>query len=43
MTQQELEQNLGTIARSGSLDFKQQNEKSEDVDIIGQFVTCYTY
>ena len=37
MTQQELEQNLGTIARSGSLDFKQQNEKAEDVDIIGQF------
>ena len=37
MTQQELEQNLGTIARSGSLDFKQQNENTDDVDIIGQF------
>ncbi len=37
MTAQELEQNLGTIARSGSLDFKKENEKQEDVDIIGQF------
>ncbi|MBQ3150989.1 MAG: molecular chaperone HtpG [Clostridia bacterium] len=37
MTQQELEQNLGTIAKSGSLEFKKENEKQEDVDIIGQF------
>ena len=37
MTAEELEQNLGTIARSGSLDFKANNEKQEDVDIIGQF------
>ena len=33
----ELEENLGTIAKSGSLKFKQQMEKSEDIDIIGQF------
>ena len=37
MTAEELEKNLGTIARSGSLDFKKENEKQEDVDIIGQF------
>ncbi|HIU25152.1 MAG TPA: molecular chaperone HtpG [Candidatus Copromorpha excrementigallinarum] len=37
MTKEELESNLGTIARSGSLDFKQEMEKKEDVDIIGQF------
>ena len=37
MTKEELEQNLGTIAKSGSLKFKQENEKTEDVDIIGQF------
>ncbi|MDD6062077.1 MAG: molecular chaperone HtpG [Oscillospiraceae bacterium] len=37
MTQQELEQNLGTIAKSGSLDFKTNNEQKEDVDLIGQF------
>ena len=37
MTAEELEKNLGTIARSGSLDFKQNNDKQEDVDIIGQF------
>ena len=37
MTAEELEKNLGTIARSGSLDFKANNEKQEDVDIIGQF------
>lgn len=36
MTQQELENNLGTIARSGSLDFKTEN-KTDDVTIIGQF------
>lgn len=37
MTRDELEQNLGTIAKSGSLDFKGANEKKEDIDIIGQF------
>lgn len=37
MTEEELENNLGTIARSGSLDFKQNNEAKEDIDIIGQF------
>ncbi len=37
MTASELESNLGTIARSGSLGFKKENEKTDDVDIIGQF------
>ena len=37
MTEDELENNLGTIAKSGSLSFKQENENKEDVDIIGQF------
>ncbi len=37
MTKDELEKNLGTIARSGSFDFKQENEKNPKVDIIGQF------
>ena len=37
MTAEELEHNLGTIAKSGSLDFKEHNEKKEDVEIIGQF------
>lgn len=37
MTRDELENNLGTIAKSGSLNFKQENEKKEDIDIIGQF------
>ena len=37
MTAEELENNLGTIAQSGSLAFKKENEKTEDVDIIGQF------
>ena len=37
MDKAELEENLGTIAKSGSLGFKQAMEKSEDVDIIGQF------
>ena len=37
MTKDELENNLGTIAKSGSFDFKNDNEKKEDVDIIGQF------
>jgi Molecular chaperone, HSP90 family len=37
MTKEELDDNLGVIARSGSLQFKQENEKQEDFDIIGQF------
>ena len=38
MTESELENNLGTIAKSGSLAFKQMNEvKDKDIDIIGQF------
>ncbi len=41
MTKEELEENLGTIARSGSLQFKQDmaaaGETPSDVDIIGQF------
>ena len=37
MTAEELESNLGTIARSGSLAFKKENENMDDVDIIGQF------
>lgn len=37
MSAQEMEDNLGTIAKSGSLAFKKENEISDDVDIIGQF------
>ena len=37
MTDKELESNLGTIARSGSLDFKDGLENKSDVEIIGQF------
>ena len=37
MTEKELESNLGTIAKSGSLAFKEANEKKENIDIIGQF------
>lgn len=39
MTKEELETNLGTIAHSGSLDFKTDNadQQGEDIDIIGQF------
>ena len=37
MDQTEMEENLGTICRSGSLKFKQEMEKKDDVDIIGQF------
>ena len=36
MTKEELEKNLGTIAKSGSLAFKEENQ-SKDIDIIGQF------
>ena len=37
MTAEELETNLGTIAKSGSFDFKRENSQGEEVDIIGQF------
>ncbi|NLJ30997.1 MAG: molecular chaperone HtpG [Clostridiales bacterium] len=37
MTKDELENNLGTIAKSGSLNFKNENEQKEDIEIIGQF------
>lgn len=39
MTADELEANLGTIAKSGSLNFKQDNEeaKENDIEVIGQF------
>lgn len=37
MTAYELENNLGIIANSGSFKFKNENEKTDDVDIIGQF------
>ena len=37
MTKDELEANLGTIAKSGSLDFKQDMGRKEDIEIIGQF------
>ena len=37
MTAEELENNLGIIANSGSFKFKNENEKNDDVDIIGQF------
>ncbi|GBF11505.1 molecular chaperone HtpG [Tepidibacillus sp. HK-1] len=37
MTKEELENNLGTIAKSGSLSFKNENELKDGYDIIGQF------
>ena len=37
MSKDEMIENLGTIAKSGSLGFKQAMEKNEDIDIIGQF------
>ena len=37
MTKEELENNLGTIAKSGSFDFKETNEHKKNIDIIGQF------
>ncbi len=37
MSAEELERNLGTIAKSGSLDFKNENENEGEIDIIGQF------
>ena len=37
MTKEEMEENLGTICKSGSLGFKQNMEENADIDIIGQF------
>lgn len=37
MSENELENNLGTIAKSGSFDFKRENNENEGIDIIGQF------
>lgn len=37
MSKEELEENLGTIAKSGSFDFKNDTKREEDHDIIGQF------
>ena len=37
MDRADMEENLGTIAKSGSLAFKKDMEKQEDIDIIGQF------
>ena len=37
MNKEDLENNLGTIAKSGSLDFKKELDEKSEVDIIGQF------
>ena len=37
MSAEDLENNLGTIAKSGSFDFKKNNDQGEDIDVIGQF------
>ncbi len=37
MTKEDLENNLGTIAKSGTLSFKQEHANSQDMDVIGQF------
>ena len=37
MNKEEMEENLGTIAKSGSLGFKQTMDETNDIDIIGQF------
>ena len=37
MNKEELENNLGTIAKSGTLSFKEENEKLDNMDVIGQF------
>ena len=37
MSKEELDNNLGVIAKSGSLQFKNEKEQKEDIDIIGQF------
>ena len=41
MNEKELENNLGTIAKSGSFDFKEENEKKKNINIIGQFVVGF--
>ena len=42
MDKDDLENNLGTIASSGSYKFKQEmSEKQDDIDIIGQFGVCF--
>ena len=37
MNEEDLEKNLGTIAKSGSFDFKNNNDQGDDIDVIGQF------
>ena len=37
MSEDELENNLGTIAKSGSFDFKRENDQNDEIDVIGQF------
>lgn len=37
MSAEEMEKNLGTIAKSGSFDFKRDNDQGDEVDVIGQF------
>ena len=37
MSEDELENNLGTIAKSGSFDFKKNNDQNDEIDVIGQF------
>ena len=37
MSREEMEENLGTICKSGSLQFKEDMERSDEIDIIGQF------
>ena len=43
MDRADMEENLGTIAKSGSLGFKQAMEKQEDIDIIGQFGVGFSF
>ena len=43
MSAEELENNLGTIAKSGSFDFKKDKSAGEDVDIIGQLLRIPTH
>ena len=43
MTEDELENNLGTIAKSGSLAFKTENEQSEDVENNGVFSLSFSF
>jgi len=37
MTKEEMENNLGTIAKSGSLAFREENQSQDNIDLIGQF------